>query len=98
MRTPEADLLIEAIDTWIMEMETYAKRVRTSPCSRKATVLMVKHRAADLTYRSTLTRFGHNPSMDTMVSIRAALKELHVQLKHIIAVISLLLIVWNILS
>ena len=46
------------------------------------TVLMVKHRAANLTYRSTLTRFGHNPSMETIVSVRAALKELYV-LKHI---------------
>ena len=36
-------------------------RVKTSPCSRKATVLMVKHRAANLTYRSALTRFGHTP-------------------------------------
>ena len=50
--------------------------------SRKATELMVKHRAANLTYRSTLTRFGHNPSMETMVSVRAALKELYV-LKNI---------------
>ena len=32
----------------------------------------------------TLTRFGHNPYMETMVSVRAALKELYV-LKHIIA-------------
>ena len=38
-----------------MELPTYAMRVRTSPRSRKATVLMVKHRAANLTYRSTLT-------------------------------------------
>ena len=43
---------------------------------------MVKNRAANLTYRSTLTRFGLNPSMEIMVSVRAALKELYV-LKHI---------------
>ena len=65
---------------------TDAMRVRTSPRLRKATVIMVKHRAASLTYRSTLTRFGHNPSMETMLSVRAALKELYV-LEHIIDVI-----------
>ena len=76
--TAAANLLIKEIDTWIMELRTYAIKVRTSPRSRKATELMVKHRAANLTYRSTLTRFGHNPSMETMVSVRAALKELYV--------------------
>ena len=39
---------------------------------------MVKHRAANLTYRSTLTRFGLNPSLETIVYVRAALKELYV--------------------
>ena len=67
-------------------MPTYAMIVRTSPRSIKATVLMVKHMAANLNYRSTLTRFGHNLATDTMVSVKAALKELLV-LKHIIAVI-----------
>ena len=67
IRTPAADLLIKEINTWIMEMPTYTMRVRTSPRSRKATVLMVKHRAANLTYCCTLTRFGHNPSMDTNI-------------------------------
>ena len=43
-------------------------RVMTIPRSRKATVLMVKHRSANLTYHSTLTRFGQNPSMETMVN------------------------------
>ena len=57
-------------------------KVRTSPRSRKATEFIVKRRASYLTCRSTLTRFGHNPSMDTMVSVRAALKKLYV-LKHI---------------
>ena len=56
-------------------------------------MLMVKHRAANLTYRCTLTIFGHNPYMETMVSFIAALKELCV-LKHIIAVILLLFIVF----
>ena len=54
VRTAAVDLLIKEIDTWIMEMRTYAIKFRTSPCSRKATVLMVKHRAANLTYRSTI--------------------------------------------
>ena len=58
--------LIKDIDTWIMDLRTYAMKERTSPRSRKATELMVKHRA-NLTYRSTLTRFGHKPSMETMV-------------------------------
>ena len=44
-----------------MELRTYVMKVRTSPRSRKATELMVKHRATNFTYRSTLTRFGHNP-------------------------------------
>ena len=78
--------------TWIMELPTYAMRVRTSPHSRKATVLMVKYRAAKLTYRYTPKRFGHDPSMETMVSVKAAPKE-HYVFKHIIAVILLLLIV-----
>ena len=59
--------LLQEINTWIMEMPTYTMRVRTSPRSREATVLMVKHRAANLTYCCTLTRFGHNPSMDTNI-------------------------------
>ena len=72
-------------------------RVRTSPRSRKATVLMVKHRAANLTYCCTVytNKMWPQPFYGyqyTMVSVRAALKELYV-LKHIIAVIVLLLIV-----
>ena len=65
-----------------MELPTYTMRVGTSPRSREATVVLVKHRAANLTYRYTLTSFGHNSSMETMVSVRAAQKEL----KHIIAI------------
>ena len=61
----------------IIELRTYAMIDKTNPRSRKATVLMVKQRAAYLTYRSALTRFGHNPSMETMVSVRATLKELY---------------------
>ena len=69
-----------------MELRTYAMRVRTSPRSKKATVLMVKLMAANSTYRSTvtLTRFGYNPSMGTVISVRAALKALYV-LIHIVA-------------
>ena len=49
------------IDTWIMELRTYAIIVKDQdPLSRKAAVLMVKHRAAYLTYYSTMTRFRHN--------------------------------------
>ena len=90
--TRKLDLLLKEIGTWIMELPTYAMRVRTSPHSRKATVLMVKYRAAKLTNRYTPKRFGHNPFMETMVSVRAAPKE-HYVFKHIIAVILLLLIV-----
>ena len=52
---------LQEIDTWIMELWKYAMKVRTSPRSRKSTEFIVKYRAANLTCRSTLTRFGHIP-------------------------------------
>ena len=39
---------------------------------------MIKHRAANLTYSESLTKFGKFPSMDTLPAVRAALKELYV--------------------
>ena len=39
--TAAADVLIKEIDTWKMEPRTCAKKFRTSPRFRKATVLMV---------------------------------------------------------
>ena len=43
---------------------------------------MVKHRAANLTYKAALTRVGRDPQMGTLPALRAALKELYI-LKHI---------------
>jgi hypothetical protein len=78
-----ADTFIKKIDTWILELRQYA---RTFPGvngrSRKAAELMIKHRAVNLTYKDALSKFGEDPRMDTLVGVRAALKELYV-LKHI---------------
>ena len=38
----------------------------------------MKHRAANLTYRAALTRFGRIPQIDTLPAARAALKELYI--------------------
>ena len=59
-----------------MELRTHARKVRNSPYSRITTELMVKHVTANLTYRDFLTRFGGCPSMETLLVVRAALKEL----------------------
>ena len=39
---------------------------------------MIKHRAANLTYSESLSKFGQFPSMDTLPAVRAALKEQYV--------------------
>ena len=81
--TAASHIFIGKIDTWIMKLRTYGK---TCSClvekSRKASELLIKHRAANLTYRAALKRFGRDPCMDNMPAVHAALKELYV-LKHI---------------
>ena len=83
-RTTEAEsMFIKKIVTWILELRNYAK---TCPClkprSRKASELLIKHRAANLSYRDALERLGKEPLMENLPPVRAALKELYI-LKHI---------------
>ena len=72
---------MKKIDRWILELRHYAKTCPgvNSRC-RKAAELMVKHRAANLTYSDALTKFGKDPHMETLVAVRRALilKELYV--------------------
>ena len=81
--TEAASTFIKKIDTWILELRNYAK---TCPClkprSRKASELLIKHRAANLSYRDALERLGKEPLMENLPPVRAALKELYI-LKHI---------------
>jgi len=74
-----ADELSRRIGLWIQDLQTYAKTVPGVNCrSRKAAALMVRHRAANLTYVEALSKFGQFPSMKTLPAVRAALKELYV--------------------
>jgi hypothetical protein len=52
------------------------------PRSRKASELMIKHRAANLTYRDALERFRRDPCMENLPPAHAVLKELCIP-KHI---------------
>ena len=70
---------VKRIDIWILELHHYAKTcsgVNSRP--RKAAELMVKHRAANLTYSDALTKFGKDPRMETLATVRGSLKELYV--------------------
>ena len=78
-----ANTFINKIGLWIMELQSYAKTCPgINARSRKAAALIIKHRAANLTYCEALNKFGQYPSMDTLPAVRAALKEVYV-LKHI---------------
>ena len=77
--TAAAETFSKKISLWIKKLQTYAKTCPGINCrSRKAEALMIKHRAANLTYSESLTKFGQFPSMDTLPAVRAALKELYV--------------------
>ena len=77
--TAAAEIFSYKISLWIKELQTYAETRPGINCrSRKAAALMIKHRAANLTYSESLTKFGQFPSMDILPAVRAALKELYV--------------------
>ena len=78
-RTVAADTMIIDLDNWICELRTYARTAsRGNRGIRKATDLMVKNRSDSLTYRSTLTRFGRDPTMTNLLALKASFKELWV--------------------
>ena len=68
---------MEKIDIWILELRHYASTCPgVNGSSRKAAEMMVKHRAAILTNKDALSKFGKNPRMETSVAVKGALKEL----------------------
>ncbi|KAL5250030.1 hypothetical protein ACHWQZ_G015940 [Mnemiopsis leidyi] len=78
-----AELFIRRIDDWTTALETYARRFPSiTTRQRKASAMMVRHRARNLTYRAVLGRFGAEPTMENLVAVRGALKELYI-LKNI---------------
>jgi hypothetical protein len=48
--------------------------------SRKASELMIKHRAANLTYRNALERFKREPRMENLPSVHAGV--MHPEAQH----------------
>lgn len=78
-----AELFLRKIDDWITALETYARRFPSiTTRQRKAAAMMVRHRARNLTYRAVLRKFGAEPTMENLVAVRGALKELYI-LKNI---------------
>ena len=78
-----AELFLRKIDDWITALETYARRFPSiTTRQRKASAMMVRLRARNLTYRAVLRKFGAEPTMENLVAVRGALKELYI-LKNI---------------
>ncbi|KAL5258251.1 hypothetical protein ACHWQZ_G013028 [Mnemiopsis leidyi] len=64
-----AELFIRRIDDWTTALETYARRFPSiTTRQRKASAMMVRHRARNLTYRAVLGRFGAEPTMENLVA------------------------------
>ena len=60
--TAAAETFSKKISLWIKKLQTYTKACPGIKCrSRKAAALMIKHRAANLTYSESLTKFGQFP-------------------------------------
>ena len=79
--TAAAETFRKKISLWTKELQTYA--MKTCPginCrSRKAAAHMIKHKAANLTYSESLTKFGQFPSIVyTLTAVRVGLKEIYV--------------------
>ena len=63
--TAASHTFIGKIGTWIMKLKTYGKTYSSLvENSWKASELLVKHRAANITFRGALKRFGKDPRMD----------------------------------
>ena len=82
--TAASQTMIQDLNTWILGLQTHAM---TTPLGnrrvRKTTVIMVKQRAKNFTYSTTLTKFGLDPTTTTLQALRASFKELWV-LKNIV--------------
>lgn len=78
-RTPRgSDDVIRRVHRGSDDVTTSRRAPRGSRRIRKSTELMVKERARHFTYRATLTRFGRDPTPDTLRALRASFKELWV--------------------
>ena len=81
--TAASQTMIQDFNTWILDLQTHAM---TAPLGnrrvRKSTVMMVKQRAKNFTYSTTLIKFGVDPTTTTLQALRASFKELWV-LKNI---------------
>ena len=77
--TAATTTFIKQIDSWIMELRSKnlcQSMVLLKPRSRKASKLMIKHRAANITYRDALERFKREPRMENLPPVHAVLKKL----------------------
>jgi hypothetical protein len=61
---------LESLESAVMKLDGPTRK------TRKATCLQLKHRAAGLTYTTSLSQLGTNPSVTNLLKIRVSLKEL----------------------